>query len=512
MNPRRSFVRKIVYLVAIAALLVPLFLLSQPATTSVPGAQGGPGGKLAQLREANQLSESQLGDIDPTSETIKLATLGMRGVATVFLWDKANDYKKKKDWTNLSATLNQMVKLEPHFITVWRHQAWNLSYNVSAEFDDYRERYRWVIRGIEFLKNGIRYNSREPKLVWDTGWFIAQKIGRADEHKQFRRLFKADEDFNAGRPIDERDNWLVGKEWFAKAEVMADQGMPLRGTSPVIFYSDRAMCQMNYSDALEKDGIFEEKAKRAWQRAGAEWHEFGDREITTSTGERIQLNDLELHYAQIGKLRAELDGIEPGLREKLVEQKRRLLGSAERAALEKPADKREGEEFRLAFEAEQKISVNDNEVARRISGENRKKALELAKRIEEIDKTASMVDRYRNVVNFEYWRRRARIEQDPAALAAREYIYNGDEAFARADLITARESYDKGLTKWRELLDKEEFKGLVDDVHTGEELVEMVKVYRQILEKRDEKFPEDFILADVLRKHERPEIIEEQQQ
>ncbi|NLY02461.1 MAG: hypothetical protein GXY83_40795 [Rhodopirellula sp.] len=501
MNPRRTFVRKIVYLVAIALLLVPLFWLSQPATTSAPGAQGGPGGKLAQLREANGLSESQLGDIDPTSETLKLATLGMRGVATVFLWEKANDYRKKKDWTNLSATLNQMVKLEPHFITVWRHQAWNLSYNVSAEFDDYRERYRWVIRGIEFLKNGIRYNSREPKLVWDTGWFIAQKIGRADEHKQFRRLFKEDEDFNAGRPIDERDNWLVGKEWFAKAEQMADEGMPLRGTSPVIFYSDRAMCQMNYADGLEKDGIFEEKAERAWKRAGEEWHEYGDREITTSTGQLIQLNDLEMYLDQIKKIRGELDNIEPGLRDRLVEQKRRLLAPEELAALEKPLEEREGEEFRLAFEAENKLAVNDNEVARRIGGENRKKALEMAAQIEEIEKTTNMIDRYRGVVNFEYWRRRAQIEQDERALAAREYIYEGNEAFAKADLITAREAYDKGLAKWRELLDQEKFAGLVDDSHTGEELVEMIDTYRQILEKRDEPFPEDFILADVLRKH-----------
>ena len=505
MNPRRSFIRKIIYLVGIALLLVPLFWLSQPATSGGAGAQGGPGGKLAQLRETNGLSETHLGEVDATGETMKLATLGMRGVATVVLWEKANDYTKKKDWTKLKATLNQMVKLEPHFITVWRHQAWNLSYNVSAQFDDYRERYHWVIKGIEFLQEGIRYNRREPKIVYDVGWFISQKIGRADESKQFRRLFKQDNDFHGPRPLSERDNWLVGKQWYRQSEEMVDQGMRLRGTSPVIFYSEAPMCQMNYSEALEKDGIFEERALRAWRRAGEEWHTFGDREITTSTGMQIQLNQMEMYLDKIAQLRAELDGIQPGLREKFLEQKRRLLKPEEREALETPVENRKDEQHRLAYDAEQKLVVTDNEVARRITGPKRKQALELAAQIEEAGKTVDMIDRYRGVVNFEYWRRRATIEQDPAALAAREHIFEGDEAFAKADLITAREAYDKGLARWRELLDKEQFEGLVKDSHMGEELMEIIKTYRLILEKRDEPFPEDFVLNDIIRQHSSPE-------
>ena len=73
MNQRQRFIRKIIYAVAIAALLLPLSWLSQPATTQSDG------GVLAQMREEHHLSQADLGEIDPTSETIKLATLGMRG-------------------------------------------------------------------------------------------------------------------------------------------------------------------------------------------------------------------------------------------------------------------------------------------------------------------------------------------------------------------------------------------------------------------------------------------------
>ena len=103
MSSRSSFFRKIVYLVVIAALLLPLRWLSHPATVAVKGVPDSPGGKLAQLRDHYHLSQAQLGQIDPTSVTIKLATLGMRGVAANILWEKANDFKMKKDWTNLGA-------------------------------------------------------------------------------------------------------------------------------------------------------------------------------------------------------------------------------------------------------------------------------------------------------------------------------------------------------------------------------------------------------------------------
>ena len=156
----------------------------------------------------------------------------MRGVAANILWEKATDYKMKKDWTNFGATLNQITKVQPNFLNVWVNQAWNLSYNVSVEFDDYRERYRWVIKGFKFLNEGIKYNEGQPKLPWELGRMVSQKIGKADEVKQFRRLFAEDADYRDSLPADLRDtcldykgrpdNWLVGKGWYEKAVDMVD--------------------------------------------------------------------------------------------------------------------------------------------------------------------------------------------------------------------------------------------------------------------------------------------------
>src|SRR4051812_42000808 len=114
-----------------ALLLIPLAMMSLPATVRRDPqgrADRRPGGVLAEMRNKAGLSQAQLGEIDPASETMKLATFGLRGIAVVWLWDKSNEYKKKEDWDNLSATLEQIARLEPNFIAVWEHQAHNMSY------------------------------------------------------------------------------------------------------------------------------------------------------------------------------------------------------------------------------------------------------------------------------------------------------------------------------------------------------------------------------------------------
>lgn len=292
MNEQRSFIRKVGYVCAVAVLLLPLSYLSQPATSESQG------GQLARFRSAHNLSQTNLGEIDPAGETMKLATLGLRGIAANILWEKANYYKKVEDWTSLSATLEQITKLQPNFVSVWQFQGWNMSYNVAVEFDDYHDRYQWVIRGINFLKEGTLYNEHEPRLLWDIGWYISQKIGRADERVLYRQMFREDDDFHKAddpnRRRSERDNWLVGEWWFEKAEKLVDErGVPIKGNSPLVFHSNRPMCEINYADALEEDGTFGEVAKIAWGKAGKAWSDYGNRDLPTTYNTIIRLNDQE---------------------------------------------------------------------------------------------------------------------------------------------------------------------------------------------------------------------------
>lgn len=519
MNSRNIFVRKLIYLGCIALLLVPLFWLSQPATSAMKGEKARPGGVLSQLRAKHHLSPAQLGEIDPTSVTVKLATLGLRGVAANILWEKANDYKMKKDWTNLGATLNQITKVQPNFINVWTNQAWNLSYNVSVEFDDYRERYRWVIKGFKFLAEGIKYNESQPRLPWEMGRMVSQKIGKADESKQFRRLFAADTDFFESLPADIRsagpdkscldnrgrpDNWLVGKRWYEKAvEMVETTATGMMGQSPLIYRSSAPMCQMNYAEAVEKEGTFGEVAQKAWSDASADWTRYGGESIPTSykqedgdTPIMIRLNDMEREEADAKKALAQLEAIQPGLRDSMIAEKKAALTEAQRTALDTPVEKRTGKQHEDAAKAEEAIRVTHDEVARKIAGPRRDEAKKLAKEAAAHEQLALYIRRYRDIVNFPYWRLKAQVEQGQDLRDARKLIHEGDRAFAENLLIPARDAYRQGFQAWRKVLDTH--KEYATDVTTGEDLMEMIGKYRKLLSAIDEPFPEPFILQDII--------------
>jgi len=459
------------------------------------------------MRAKHGLSQAQLGEIDPASESIRLATLGMRGIAANLLWGRANEYKMKKDWTNLSATLNQLVKLQPNFIAVWRFQAWNLAYNVSVEFDDYRDRYHWVIRGINFLIDGTEWNDRQPRLHWDIGWFIAQKIGRADEHRQFRRLFREDDEFHRRNALfhppdrypvlDDRDNWLVGKQWFLGAENLVDNaGASMSGLSPLLFRSDAPMTQINYSGAIQDEGVFGERALRAWEVAAREWRHYGLQDIPTTFGTIIQLEHRERHQETVDRLTAELGNLTSGIRDQLYQERYDALRPIEREAFETPAADRTDRQHQLAADAREKLDISHEEIAARVPRPNREKAVALANRITELETRIDQIDRYRQITNYAYWRLRCRVEQTPDAVDAREFIYRAEQALANGNLPEAMDRYSEGFAKWRQVLDAHP--ALLEDQTTVEDLMDTIGSYRKLLDQLDQPMPDDFVLGDVI--------------
>ena len=480
-------------LVAIGVLLIPLSVLSQPADSSSPG------GLLAQMRAEEGLSQANLGEIDPTSETMRLATLGLKNVAVTLLWDRANYYKKVEDWTNLSATLEQMTKLQPNFYSVWDFQAHNLSYNISVEFDDYHDRYAWVLKGIEFLRDGIFLNTREPRLIGRMGWFIGQKIGKADEKLQYRRLFKQDDDFHErdrpGRTLPERDNWLVGREKYILGQELVDSGAPLK-TTPLIFHSEPMMTAINYARALEEEGTFGEQGRNAWTLAGDEMRRYSGRDIPTTWDLPIRLWLEEEMRQQAERLADDLEELLPGRFAELGERLRAALPADEREAVDTPMMERSDEQQRLAYEAMQKTTVTWPMVAREAPADQREKAVRLARDYQEAFETAQIIRRYRDIVNFDFWRASCEAGITEDLLAAREATWRAERDFENARLQPAKEAFEEAFAAWRRVLD--EFDILRKDQLTADDIKEVVDRYRQVLDQLDEPFPSPFVLQDML--------------
>jgi hypothetical protein len=502
-----AFRRKVIYIAAIAALLYPLFRIGQPASKTSEG-ETNPGGVLAQLRAKYDLSQAQLGDIDPASESMKLATLGLRGVAANWLWKKANDYKMKEDWENLKATLNQITKLQPNFIAVWEFQSHNLSYNISTEFDDYRQRYHWVKKGISFLIEGTHYNRDNPALLHWVGWYLGQKIGRADEHVQFRELFRADGDFHEeiqangvsvdeGRGYDARpDNWLVGRQWYLWGQRAVDtKGMPLKSKSPLIFHADAPMSLINYASDIEEEGILDEVARRAWTEGGNGWAEYGRRPIPTSWGHNIRLAELPQIREEIDRLRAKLDALAGEAREQILQERIAKLTPEQRAVMKLKETELDATNYGLWVEAREKTFVKHQEVAQRAPAAVRDKALKLAGRLNDEELLSSRTGSYRSIINYEYWELRCKAEQTKPAVDARAFLYKAQKAHDKAELETAREMYEQAWKQWRVVYDQ--FPRLMDDV-AADDVVEAIKRYRKLLQDLDEQLPDNFLLRNFL--------------
>lgn len=516
MKRQRPFVRKLIYGAIIVALVTVLAWLAPPATGESAGSPASAGGVLAQKRAEYDLTEATLGEIDPTSETIKLATLGLRGVAVNLLWTKANEAQKTRDWTALSATVSQIIKLQPHFVAVWRFQGWNLAYNVSADWDDYRDRYAWVIKGINFLDQGIAYNQKEPILIWDKGWFIAQKIGRADERVQYRRLFREDDDFHGDRPVSQRDNWLVGKEAFRESEALVDSGVPLGGIrqlldpdsitttkSPVLFRADAPRCQINYAVALEEDGTFGELARVAWAQGERDWRDFGTKDIPSyeTSIDTYRLGDFERIVEDLKKLDGQLDELAPGVRERIKQAKFDALSDAEKELTRMPAAERKLEERLRLGAVEVKLDIYPQEILAEISDPaQRTKAEAIAAEAQMFGRLLREINTSRDQVNYIYWTLRTQAEQSPDALAARQALYQAARAYREADLLTARTEYERGFAAWRAVT--EAFPFLQKDGLTAEEVLDEVKRYRECLKQLDQEWPEDFALAELMKEFE----------
>ncbi|TWT53755.1 hypothetical protein Pla22_13870 [Rubripirellula amarantea] len=500
MNRSTTFRRKIIYIVVLLAMLLPLYKLGQPSSG---GANDG--GQLSQLRHKYNMAESDLGEISPASETMKLATLGLRGVAATLLWNRAHEYRVLHEWDRLKATLNNIALLQPHFEKVWEHQAHNLAYNVSIEFDDYRQRYEMVREGTEFLTRGVRQNREAPRLIWYTGWFYGAKMGMADEKRQFRRLFSEDEVLHeslmneniavdspeARGPLGTPDNWLVGRLWLNYGYDLVDSGVSINRQTPLNFYETGPKWRFKHAEAIELEGILDDRAQNAWLMAAEDWSKFGNRSIPTTAAFTIKLDRLEdianRRDETLDKFRdlvgdAYEEGLKPYIQVHTKEVQEMLL---------KRRSERTEEEQKIADTVDIFFGLNLTDIAKNSDPDVRLRAVQLAEELSNLDARYRKTKGYREQINYAYWKALAAAEQEERTVRARRLTYEAEQANQEAELDKAIELYEEAFAIWEEIFDDYPIL-TIDD--TAEDLFESIRRYMIAIDS--EEIPEDFPLRE----------------
>jgi hypothetical protein len=201
-NPlqQASVTRKVAYLVAIAGLFtVSLFVRGKFTPPSPALARN----SIAERAERLDLRELDLGDAEVAGSAFRLALTGMRGVATTAIWRTAIEKQKRHEFQEMEQAVRIVSRLQPHFITPWIFQGWNMSYNVSVENERLNDMYFYIARGLEFMAEGERMNTKvvdrglpteyrigSPDLRYQIGFFYQNKFTNSDKVTTLRSLFQ----------------------------------------------------------------------------------------------------------------------------------------------------------------------------------------------------------------------------------------------------------------------------------------------------------------------------------
>ena len=196
MNPLQQAAvrRKIGYFVAILAL----FTLSMfwrgtidiPLTGKVRAADAVASATIQSQATRMELRELELGDPELAGAAIRLVMTGSRGLAVTVLWQAALEKQKRNDFHEFEVYVNTITKLQPHFITPWIYQSWNIAYNVSVEQDKLNDMYFYIARGIELLAEGERRNRRSPDMRYQIAFYYQNKFGVSDKVRTLRCLMQ----------------------------------------------------------------------------------------------------------------------------------------------------------------------------------------------------------------------------------------------------------------------------------------------------------------------------------
>ncbi len=524
-----TFVRKIIYMVLIGVLLIPILMISQPPTRNKDNSVVREGGVLSKLKNKYGLSQTRLSQIDPASETMKLASLGLRGVAVNLLWMQANDHKVKENYDQLEATLNTLIKIQPNFVKVWEFQAHNLSYNVSVEFDDYEYRYHWVKKGIRFLTEGIQYNIADHRMTDNLGAFTGMKIGNSDEKFQFRRMFRKDREYHDemasfiepdlyDTPEYGPDHWKMAYHWFDLSRKLVEEQRGPQLTSDLMFYMKRPAQLRNQAMGLQSEFRTDEIIREIWATSEREWKEYGDQKITNTLDQTITLNGTIETSERLDRLRQQLDEFSPSTRQDLQKDIRASLRLTpeQLAIMDLPIDQRTPEQMfhveQVLKEIERRQIAVDAELVRQLPPDKRLLALPVLEEIRQANELLSTIDKNAGTVNFRYWTAHNQAELDDNAVAGHQKLYDArdnqlksifDDEFRINRQTKQREPVRQGAISmfedsyqsWAKVFEKY---SVLKDGSIASDIVDSLIEYQQMLKVTGLQWPENFVLQDFI--------------
>lgn len=135
--------------------------------------------RLNHSRESLGLTRTAvISNAPPILAFTTVALGGFRGLIANALWIRTSELQEDGKYFEAVQLADWITKLQPHMTQVWVNQAWNMAYNISVKFPDPEQRWLWVQRGIELIRDeGLRYNPNQVLMYREIGWLFQHKMG-----------------------------------------------------------------------------------------------------------------------------------------------------------------------------------------------------------------------------------------------------------------------------------------------------------------------------------------------
>jgi hypothetical protein len=147
--------------------------------------------RLNTRREALGLTRTAvISNAPPVLAFTTVALGGFRGLIANLLWIRTSDLQDDGKYFEAVQLADWITKLQPHFTGVWVYQAWNMAYNISVKFPEVNDRWLWVQRAVELLRDeGLRYNPDQALMYRELSWIFHHKMGQQldDAHWVYKR-------------------------------------------------------------------------------------------------------------------------------------------------------------------------------------------------------------------------------------------------------------------------------------------------------------------------------------
>ncbi len=138
-----------------------------------------------------------LTDVDPLDNAppwvafTSVALGGFRGLVADWLWLRSSKMQDEGNYFEMVQLAEWIVKLQPRFTSAHSFLGWNMAYNISVTFTNFDDRWRWVKRGMELIRDeALEYNPGDPELFRQLGWIFQHKMGQ--EYDDANRYYKTE--------------------------------------------------------------------------------------------------------------------------------------------------------------------------------------------------------------------------------------------------------------------------------------------------------------------------------